>query len=247
MTAVVTNGAHAPAEEVAVKAVALVGTATSSRDLVNEQPPEVEVWGLNMSYEWMPRWDRWFEMHDRTRYSFIEGDHLEWLKACDCPVYMAERYADIPQSVRYPIEHVTQEGRFRPLFTSSIAYMIAMAIAEGFTEIRFCGIDMSMDSEYAYQRAACEYWIGIAEALGITVVIPPSSPIGKAPLYGRQTSETDRLFRDWIDDFTAGRLSQYQTFITELYQKLDEFRMKSALQEGGINAVTMMRQRERGG
>lgn len=236
------NGA-AVHEEVATRVVALVGTATSSRDLVNDQGPEVEVWGLNKSYDWMPRWDRWFEVHSRERYKHIEGDHLKKLQEMTCPIYMAEPYEDIPQAVQFPIVHVLQ-GRYRPLFTSTISYMLGLAIAEGFTEIRLCGIDMKMDSEYAFQRSACEYWIGIAEALGIKVVIPDSSPIGKAPLYGVEPPDRERMFRDWRDKFDQERLGKYENYFTKLIGEVDTFRIELAAVEGARQAAALMSQGE---
>jgi hypothetical protein len=220
------NGHKAVEDAVATRIVVLAGTATSSRDLVHQQPADAEVWGLNASYTWMPRWSRWFEMHDRDRYHHIQGEHLDWLRAQTCPIYMPRRYEDIPASVAYPLEWVTQGGRFRPLLTSSIAYMIALAVAEGFDEIRFAGIDMAMDSEYAYQRAACEYWIGVAEALGRKVVIPGNSPIGKAPLYGQEAPSNERMLLDWKDRMATERLRKYEDFLTKAYQIAYEARVE---------------------
>lgn len=228
---------------VATKTVALVGTASSSRDLVNEQGTDVEVWGLNASYSWMPRWDRWFEVHSRQRYDHIAGDHLKKLQEMTCPVYMAEAYDDIPAAVQFPLVDVLQ-GRFRPLFTSSVAYMLALAVYEGFEEIRLCGIDMALDSEYAYQRAACEYWIGVAEALGRRVVIPASSPIGKAPLYGVEAPAAARMVTDWKERVNNQRVTEYEEFFTEVFHKFDEFRMKVAAVEGMRQIIAQMQQKD---
>jgi len=234
-----------PVEQAPVltKTVAMVGTATSSRDLVNEQEEHVEVWGLNASYSWMPRWSRWFEVHDRDRYAHFEGDHLAWLQAQTCPIYMQKHYDDIPASVAYPYDFV-QQGRFRSLFTSSVAYMLALAIAEGFEEIRLCGIDMALDSEYAFQRSACEYWIGIAEALGVKVVIPPSSPIGKAPVYGRDALELERSVADWQPRLQIDRLSKYETFLEELHGKIEDLRTNLAGVAGAEQLLQLMKKQD---
>lgn len=212
--------------EVATRVVALVGTAGSSRDLVHEQGDDVELWGLNASYTWMPRWDRWFEMHDRGKYDHFVGEHLAWLQAAECPVYMVQHYADIPHSQAFPVERATQNGRFRSLFTSSVAYMLGLAVAEGFQEIRLCGIDMAMESEYAHQRAACEYWIGVAEGLGIKVTIPDVSPIGKAALYGHGSPDTNRMILDWTDRMETERIRRHEDFMTKAYSLSYEARVE---------------------
>lgn len=238
MVAATRNGHHAEAPAATV--VYLVGTATSSRDLVNDAPEDAEVWGLNASYDWMPRQTRWFEMHDRARFDHFQESHIAALKALECPIYMVKHYEDIPNSIPYPLAEVTQGGRFRSLFTSSVSYMIAMAVAEGFQEIRFAGIDMAMDSEYAYQRSACEYWIGVADALGLKVIIPESSPIGRAPLYGQEVPQIDRSIVDWKDRIANEKLRKYERFITELHQLLDENRMDFAAVEGARQVLEKM-------
>jgi hypothetical protein len=45
------------------KKVALVGFADSWK-LAPFDDPTVDVWGLNELYKYVPRWDRWFELHD---------------------------------------------------------------------------------------------------------------------------------------------------------------------------------------
>lgn len=248
--AVAEREAEAPAEvqdaETKTKVVAIVGTATSSRELVHQQGDDVEIWGLNASYDWMPRWSRWFEMHDRERYDHIQGTHLAWLQAATFPVYMVQHYEDIPASVPFPIGKATQGGRFRALFTSSVAYMLGLAIAEGFQEIRLCGVDMAMDSEYAYQRSACEYWLGVADALGVKVVIPSVSPIGKAPLYGIQSPDTDRMLIDWRDRLENERLRKFQDYLTTIHSVTDEFRINMGAIEGALQANEKMKRQDGG-
>lgn len=69
--------------------------------------------------------------------------------------------------------------------TSSIAYMQALAIAEGFEEIAIVGVDMAADSEYAAQKPCCEYLIGLAKGRGIKNWLPETCGLLDGPLYGR--------------------------------------------------------------
>ena len=198
--------------EVKRRIVAICGTAGSSRAEIMAQPAEVELWGLNLSYLWMPRWDRWFELHDPTIYTGVFSEaHRAWLRAADVPVYMQQRHEDIPSSVAFPADAVTEAGALRPYLTSSIAYMLALAVHEGVDEIRLLGANMATGSEYAYQRAACEYWIGVAEARGIRVYLPANCPLTKGPRYGAVGASGD-LVRGIVDVREAVKLQIDQTY-----------------------------------
>lgn len=236
------NGASAP---VKTRTIAICGTAGSSRDEIRSLDADVEVWGLNQSWKWMPPPARWFEMHDRDRYpTAYSGEHLKWLQEADCPVYMQRRQGDIPNSVTFPVDEVTEGGRLRPLFTSTVAYMLALAIHERPDEIRLLGIDMAMDSEYAYQRAACEYWIGVAEAKGIRVYVPDVSPIGKGIRYGIDPVLTDTR-RDVMglrDSVKMQRDQMLADFVNETAQKLEDLKLNLAGCEGAFQITQRLMQ-----
>ena len=97
----------------------------------------------------------------------------------DTPVYMQAQDMDIPRSFTYPLESVrTISGC--DYYTSSIAYMLALAIYEGAKTIGVWGVDMLRDEEYAFQRPCVEYWLGIAKGRGIVLSIPVQSSLLKA-------------------------------------------------------------------
>lgn len=193
-----------------MKRVAIVGFAASYKDAPFADP-DVEIWGINELWRYLPRWTRWFEMHPRAVFS-KEGDrdqaaHVAWLQGqpADKPIYMLERFDDIPGSVPYPLEALTAAcfpGQARGYFTSSIAYMLAMAIGEGFEWIGLFGVDLASDTEYASQRPAAEYLIGLARGLGREVVVAPGSALLRSlELYGydQQPSAARRpLSSTWL-------------------------------------------------
>jgi hypothetical protein len=72
------------------------------------------------------------------------------------------------------------EKVFGAYFTSSIAFMVAYAIAGGAQEISLFGIDMLGSDEYVYQRPCVEYLVGFARGRGITVNIPEKSALIKS-------------------------------------------------------------------
>ena len=164
--------------------VAIVGFASSSTLDAPFDDPDFEIWGMNQLYRWIPRADRWFEIHDNYHEYVVEGtDHIGWLKTCPIPVYMTRHWPEFPNSVRYPIERM--KARFSSYFTSSIAFMLALAIDEGFKRIDLFGIDLSVGDEYVNQRPCAERLIGFAEGLGITVGVPIVSSLCKSShIYG---------------------------------------------------------------
>ena len=66
-------------------------------------------------------------------------------------------------------------NKYGNAFGSSIVWMIAIAIEQGYREINIFGCDMATHEEYMDQRDTFFYMIGRAEALGIIVNIPETS------------------------------------------------------------------------
>lgn len=111
-------------------------------------------------------------------------DHLKWLSNCTIPVYMQEVDERIPASRRFPREEAIKQ--FGYYFTSTSAFMAALAIMEGVDEIRIAGLDMAIGSEYSHQKPCLEYLLGYAKGVGIKVTLPPmpyACPMLNAPMY----------------------------------------------------------------
>ena len=111
-------------------------------------------------------------------------------------LYMHEAYPDIPGAVAYPLAEVQAAlCPGRAYFTSTVAYMLALAIYQGFARIEMYGVHMSMGSEYAYQRDGVTYWLGRAEGAGIEVVLPEACELLQGRLYGYDGGRMiERLF-----------------------------------------------------
>ncbi len=171
--------------------ICVVGYAPS-KDEAPFKDESWEIWGLNDLYEYIPRWNRWFEMHlkaDTDAYMTRGGKfrHVQGLisVAANCPLYMQDAYPDIPGSLRYPYEIIT--AAYGKYFTNSISYMIAMAVFEGCDELGIYGVDMAQDTEFCSQRPSCEYFVGIAIGKGIKVTIPDTADLLKTRyMYGYQ-------------------------------------------------------------
>lgn len=172
-----------------VKKVAIVGAAPSSRSLAPYADETWEIWACSPSNRELPRITSWFELHSLDdlkwdRWEKWAKPYVEWLKVAKFRVMMQRANDLVPNAVAFPKdEMLAQHG---PAFlSSSIAWMIALAMHEGATEISIYGVDMTANSEYDYERPGCKFWIEKARAAGIPVFIPPESDLDyPAPLYG---------------------------------------------------------------
>jgi hypothetical protein len=113
--------------------------------------------------------------------------HWEWLQQeHGKPVFMQEVDPLVPDSVRYPLE-AAQELAGVKMFSSTFAYMAALAILYEYEEIQIYGVELSA-SEYNYQIHSYLFWFGFLRArLGDKVsnaITYIDNSIFDAPLYG---------------------------------------------------------------
>lgn len=180
--------------------VAVMGTAPSSVQLAPYADPEWEIWGTSRLYEGIPRWTRWFELHDLDTigkgWQCSEDErrarraaHVGWMAEQMAPIYLQHEDERVPAGIAYPLDavlaYLAECGATERYLTNSVSYMLALAIYEGVDEIGVYGVDMALTEEWGYQRPSCEYLIGLARGLGIKVTIPKESDLLKTVfLYG---------------------------------------------------------------
>ena len=171
-----------------------MGTAPTWRDAPFDDP-SVEMWALNdMHLLNPPRADAWFDLHPLDKMFFrgagkkIHGHdvpagfflrpagHLEWLRKQQIPVYVQDAAAlGSPSARTFPREAIVQ--RFGPNFASSPAWMVALAILEGATEIYIYGIHLATEWEYQKQKPNLTFLMGLAAGLWITLHLPKGCPL----------------------------------------------------------------------
>jgi hypothetical protein len=127
--------------------VAIVGLAPDSRHAV-PWDTDFEVWGLAWDADWRYRFDRTFEMHDMAD--------------------LARQYSPLSAHLERDV------GDY---LSSSIAYLMTLAIHERAEEISIHGVHMESSGEWHTQRPNMEYLIGFARGRGIKVHIAPESPL----------------------------------------------------------------------
>lgn len=174
--------------------VAIVGFANTTRDLAPWEDEETEIWGLNEAYSipFMKRWTRWFQLHTEVNFNREDNpndpNHAQWLREKHGkPIYLQEKYEYIPDAVKYPLAEVIEAyGKY---LTSSFAFMLALAMLEGFERIEIYGFEMGTHTEYHYQKANAEYLIGLALGSGFEIYMPEQCSLCKGKMYGFESMD----------------------------------------------------------
>lgn len=184
------------------KKVAIVGGGPT-RTQAPIKDPTWEIWSLGRNRFRFHRLHRWFEMHSipqirayrgnpKTKRPF--GEYWRFLKTLKRPVVMQKVHKAIPTSEAYPIDDAL--AAFGRCFTSSVSYMIALAILEEYEHIGLWGVDMKSNEEYVYQRDAVRYLLGCGKQRGSRIHLPASCPIDVPN--NAQPVQTDVLYGyDW--------------------------------------------------
>lgn len=187
--------------------VAIVGFAGTSRHLAPYDDDRYEIWCLNEAHRqpWLRRLTRWYQMHQKWDFTKANNEsyreHWEWLqKEHPFPIYMQEKYPEIPSSEMFPKQEIVdrfcqnyrrgktwEDGEVNEYFTSSFAYMCALALLLDFTHIEVYGFEMATDTEYRYQKGSTEFWIGIA-GQHAKVLVQEDCRLTKGALYGYEVS-----------------------------------------------------------
>lgn len=110
--------------------IAIIGKAPSSRLLAPyDKTDEWEIWSISDNYNVLPRWDRWFELHDLDRYKELYPEFYDWLHSLDTlgkELYVTEPRKEIPAGLRFP--HEALVAVYGYYFTNSISWLHAYAI-----------------------------------------------------------------------------------------------------------------------
>ncbi len=211
------------------KKVAIIGFASNTLHLIPWNDPEFELWGMNQGHLNFPRRaERWFEMHQPEATADIrDPNYINWLRQAQIPVYMIQAYDEYPCSIRYPIEDAIRLAG-RDYFMSSVSYMMALAIMEGFQEIHLYGINLAIGDEYFYEKPNAEWWIGLAQGMGIKVYVPQASALLKQ--YRRYGYHVDARPHQSLKVLVQSRINEYRHRESQFVEQLSVVR--GAMQEG---------------
>lgn len=204
------------------RTVAILAAGPATRALVPWERVlngEMECWSLNRFHRrfkedgkpWVLAANRWFEVHPPLVDEIEEpqsdgGDfsytHQDWLASeHEFPIYFLTDADRSPVGVRYPMERATEV--VGEAIESSVAYMLALAIAGGIDRVELYGVEMPAGSVYFWQRPNMEKIIGYGRGEGMDIYIPPQSALAGGMLY--MYDESDRNY----DEHLRRQLSTY--------------------------------------
>lgn len=240
------NAIVSPSDGRKRKKVCLVGYAENSRHLAWYDDPDCEIWGVNQVYRFIPRIDRNFQIHrdwsDSTKWA-PNTDQRQWIADAPIPTYMIDHIPSLPNSVAYPLARVREElglagtpgdpGSGLDYFTSSIAYMYALAIAEGFEEIGIYGIDLIIGREYFFEKACVEFYMGLAHGRGVSIHRPENSAL---------LWQSHRYGYDLEPDYGFYGLKRMKARSEQLQRQVTVLRDQTLLMQGAINEAEWVAQ-----
>jgi hypothetical protein len=192
------------------------------------EDPEWQIWACSTDNAGkLPRVDAWFEIHGDLGWEnppAWEAGYIAWLNDQDFDLYV--QLLDLfPKGIKYPKEEIVK--RFGPYwFTSTFAWMMALAITKKPEVIGLFGVDMAASTEYYSQRPALVYFSQVAAQDNIAIYSPPESDVLQPPpLYGysvstpkgRKLAIRAREIRERLANVTAKRQRVTQALDQEIH------------------------------
>ena len=169
--------------------IAILGSHPATKALAPYRDPSWQIWQCSPdNKDALPRWDRLFELHVPIEHKSRSPDYIKWVTAQRGVVMRDyQAMARMDGAVAYPENKArTLFGPF--FFTSSIAYMMAMALMELAAaaqrgeemKMGLWGIMQASETEFSYQRPGIQYLIQCANNMGVEVVAPRESRLFEA-------------------------------------------------------------------
>lgn len=162
--------------------LAIVGTASSKIDAPYDDKTW-DIWSMGSNRVGIPRFNKFFELHMRDSLDLagVEDSHHDFIRSIGKDAIVLDS-VEYPDATEYPKDDVRR--KFGTYFTSSIAWMLGMAILrDDLEELSIYGVHMAGDGEYAHQRACAEGYIRYLQGKGVKVFIHPDSELLKGSEY----------------------------------------------------------------
>lgn len=237
--------------------LAIVGSHPGTRNLVPWDDTNFDIWTINeastMKDTWAKRTTAIIQLHPRSIWDNPKNrndpHHGEWLKANkEVIIYMMEKFPDVPMAVEYPLKEIVNKflGNFEVFsprsrneyMTCTVAYMAGLAAYLGYKEVNFYGVELSVDSEYRFQRPGAAFWIGV---LTQNAKVKFYGRMFDAPLYGYEEEGEVRkdLLLERINKFTPGKdveAGKIEPLNATFVQALTRFRETGVEYETAVGA-----------
>jgi hypothetical protein len=180
-----------------MKTVIIVGMIGAYTD----DPKGAEIWGVNLCYKHQHNLSRLYCMDDLELLKAEDKNFIDNVNRLDIPVIYQEKVDEIPNSRAFALREAMALAPGFGFFTSTIAYMVADAIVEGFEHIIMHRINCySTSIDYFHQKDCLDMWLGFATGRGIKISVSSDSHLLKP--------------YSWHPGFTAIRARKTSVFIT---------------------------------
>jgi len=185
------------------KKIAIYGT-TPSRMEGPIGKPDWKHWTIGPGGKDVHHWDRLFEMHNVWPEDFkgylndlslvkppqevftfrpMKEAIRDWAKEHnkDQETFAKEITGDWAANVVFPRRVIEEMFPRRMWFSSSISWLIALAIYEGATDIGLWGIDLESGEEYISQFVGCAHLLDVARLMGVNIHLPAGCGLLRDP------------------------------------------------------------------
>lgn len=215
--------------------IAIVGGSPTAKHAPFKDP-SWEIWSVGKSSRAHPRVSRVFEIHEKL--AEVPEGYYEYLAALPCPVITGENSPLKADNAKvFPFADAAKLFG-RQYLTSTCAYMAAMAILEGATEIAVFGVDMAVDdNEYFFERPCMEAWLGFARGRGIKIGMPASCPILKSQfVYGADERQSGEFTQAEFETLAARHLEK----IEQIKGRIHELEAEMHTHNGSYQSYTAL-------
>jgi hypothetical protein len=166
--------------------IAIVARHPKSRYLAPFDDESFEIWTMSPfqngdTFTDLPRWDLFFEIHDKAHLDREVPGAWEWLESRGNKVVWRDTLS------REVLLQKSEGVSGRKYLTCTPAFCLAYAAhaPDKIDEVHLYGCDMATDGEYAFERPCVEFWLGVLVGRGVKVVLPDECDLCNSPqLYG---------------------------------------------------------------
>jgi hypothetical protein len=147
------------------KCVDIIGRGNGYQNINYEAPRDI--WAVSSIFKRLQYADKVFQLHAPEYWE----DFIPTLSN----VVTIKPYKQLPGK-----EFINAQGlidKYGPIFHSSISWIIAYAVEQGYTDIGFHGIHMRHQTEYGKQRDSLFFLFGVLQSKGIKLRVPKDSGI----------------------------------------------------------------------
>ena len=152
---------------------------------------------------------RHFDVHHKPHIIGRRSSNVwGWYQQLQIPIYLWQTYPDLPTSIAYPVDAVRAMFGGTRLFSSTLDWLIALALFESFEEIELYAFRLGTPN-YLYQVGSGRWWLKQCVDRGVKVThlspsalqravrdveFKPPRPDSTHLMYGFDTTDRSKLY-----------------------------------------------------